>query len=93
MNHRLGLLEKHNIGMKEIREVINKVEPVEGAREFLDWCRSYCQVVILSDTFYEFADPLMDKLGRPTLFCHNLQLDGDKIAGYKLRISDPKQSC
>lgn len=90
MNHRLGLLEEHNIGMKEVREVINKVEPVEGAREFLDWCRSYCQVVILSDTFYEFADPLMDKLGRPTLFCHNLKLDGDKIAGYQLRITDPK---
>jgi phosphoserine/homoserine phosphotransferase len=90
MTHRLGLLKTHGIGMKEVRQVIAKVEPVEGAREFLDWCRSYCQVVILSDTFYEFADPLMEKLGRPTLFCHNLEIENDEITGYKLRIADPK---
>lgn len=90
MTHRLGLLKKHGIGMKEVRQVIAKVEPVPGAREFLDWCRSYCQVVILSDTFYEFADPLMEKLGRPTLFCHNLEIENDEITGYKLRITDPK---
>ncbi len=93
MNHRLGLLKEHNIGMKEISEVINKIEPVEGAREFLDWAKSYCQVIILSDTFYEFADSLMGKLGRPTLFCHNLQIDDGKISGYKLRIKDPKRKA
>jgi len=93
MTHRLKLLKMHNIGIAEIHEVISKIEPVEGAREFLDWARRTCQVVILSDTFYEFADPLMEKLGRPTLFCHNLQIESGLITGYKIRIKDPKRKA
>ena len=90
MARRIKVLKEHGIGMEAIRQVISKVKPVEGAKEFLDWARSACQVTILSDTFYEFADPLMAQLGRPALFCHNLVIENGMITGYKLRLKDPK---
>lgn len=90
MRHRLEILKKQGIGIKEIQEVIASIKPVDGAREFLDWCRSECQVTILSDTFYEFVRPLMPLLGQPTLFCHNLVIESGMITDYTLRLSDPK---
>jgi phosphoserine / homoserine phosphotransferase len=90
MTRRLSVLKEHSIGIKDIRDVISKISPVEGAKEFLDWARSVCQVTILSDTFYEFADPLMAQLGRPALFCHNLVVENGMIVGYRLRLKDPK---
>jgi phosphoserine/homoserine phosphotransferase len=93
MQHRLKVLADHDIGLQQIQDVIAKIEPVEGAREFLDWARSVCQVTILSDTFYEFVDPLMGSLGRPSLFCHNLVVEDGKIVDYKLRLKDPKTNA
>jgi len=90
MKMRMRILGEHQIGIDRIQEVIAEIQPVEGAREFLDWCRSVCQVTILSDTFYEFAKPLMPLLGQPTLFCHNLVIQDGQIADYRLRITDPK---
>lgn len=92
MRGRLEILKKHGIGISEFQKVVAKTQPLEGAREFLDWVRSRCQVVILSDTFYQFAEPLMVQLGRPTLFCHDLSIDADgTIRDYRLRIKDPKR--
>lgn len=95
MEHRLGVLKKHNITLSTIQEVIGTLEPLEGAVEFLDKLRERFQVVILSDTFYQFAMPLMKKLGYPTLFCHKLIIDEatDMITGYKLRIKDGKREA
>jgi phosphoserine/homoserine phosphotransferase len=93
MQHRLKVLADHDIGLAKIQEVIAEVKPVDGARDFLDWARGVCQVTILSDTFYEFVDPLMGSLGRPALFCHNLVVEEGKIVDYKLRLKDPKTNA
>lgn len=92
MTQRLRILDEHGYGLNEIQEVIGTLDPLEGAREFLDWLRERFQVVILSDTFYEFAMPLMAKLGFPTLLCHKLEVDEKgRITDYLLRQRDPKR--
>ena len=101
MRYRMELLEKHGLGLKEIQQVIEKVDPLEGAKAFLDALRARTQVLILSDTFYEFAMPLMKKLGYPTLFCNRLISDETgKVTGYQMRCPQSKlttvkalQSC
>ncbi len=91
MDHRLKILNENNLKINDIQEVIATLEPFEGAKEFLDWIRKHSQLVILSDTFSEFAKPLMEKLGFPTLFCHELEIANDgKITDYKLRMADHK---
>ncbi len=92
MKQRLRLLKENNLGLNEIQEVIAGMAPLEGARDFVDWLRERFQVVILSDTFYEFAAPLMRQLGWPTLLCHKLEVAPDgEITNYKLRQKDPKR--
>jgi len=92
MRQRLRLLEEHNLGLNEIQEVIAQLQPLEGAREFVDWLRERFQVIILSDTFYEFSQPLMRQLGFPTLLCHRLEVDASgRVIDYKLRQRDPKR--
>lgn len=92
MTQRLRILDEHGYGLNEIQEVIGTLDPLDGAREFLDWLRERFQVVILSDTFYEFAMPLMAKLGFPTLLCHKLEVDEKgRITDYLLRQRDPKR--
>jgi phosphoserine/homoserine phosphotransferase len=92
MRYRLGLLREHGLKLADIQAVIGGMAPMAGAREFLDELRSRYQVLILSDTFYEFADPLMRQLGRPTLFCHRLLVDGEGyVADYRLRQPDQKR--
>ncbi len=91
MNWRIGILKEHGLGLKEIQEVIAKIEPLEGAREFLDELRSMTQVVILSDTFEQFAMPLMRKLGWPTLFCNTLEVaESGEITGFTMRCEQSK---
>ena len=88
-----GILKEHGLGLKEIQDVIAKIEPLPGAREFLDELRSFTQVIIISDTFTEFAMPLMEKLGWPTLFCNSLEVaPSGEITGYKMRIQQSKLS-
>lgn len=93
MKQRLALLEEHKLGLNEIQEVIASMEPMPGAKEFIDWLRERFQVVILSDTFYEFSQPLMRQLGFPTLLCHKLEIEADtgRVLDYKLRQKDPKR--
>jgi len=91
MQHRLKILGERNIKLSDIQNVIENLPLLEGAKEFLDELREFCQVVILSDTFAEFAKPIMKNLGYPTLFCHNLQIKDNKIIGYKLRMKNQKQ--
>jgi phosphoserine/homoserine phosphotransferase len=92
MRFRIGLLRERGLKLADIQAVIGGLSPLEGAKDFLDALRASYQVVILSDTFYEFADPLMRQLGRPTLFCHRLEVDAEGfVAGYKLRQPDPKR--
>ncbi len=92
MTQRLRILEENGYGLNEIQAVIAELEPLPGAKEFIDWLSTRFQVIILSDTFYEFAMPLMAKLGFPTLFCHKLEVAEDgKITDYKLRQKDPKR--
>jgi phosphoserine/homoserine phosphotransferase len=92
MRQRLDLLNQHGLGLPDIQEVIATMKPLDGAPEFVDWLRERFQVVILSDTFYEFSQPLMAQLGFPTLFCHRLVADDNgKIVDYKLRQKDPKR--
>ncbi|PCJ26094.1 MAG: bifunctional phosphoserine phosphatase/homoserine phosphotransferase ThrH [SAR86 cluster bacterium] len=92
MRQRLDLLEKHKLGLPDIQEVISSMEPLPGAQEFINWLRENFQLIILSDTFYEFSQPLMRQLGFPTLFCHRLIADSDgRIVDYKLRQKDPKR--
>lgn len=92
MKQRLRILEENNLGLNEIQEVIATLEPLPGAREFIDWLRERFQVIILSDTFYEFSQPLMRQLGFPTLFCHRLEVDETgKVVDYTLRQQDPKR--
>lgn len=93
MNWRLGILKEHGLGLKEIQETIASIDPLPGAKEFLDELRSITQVVIISDTFTEFAKPLMKKLGWPTIFCNSLEVGEDgEITGYKMRIENSKLS-
>lgn len=91
MKWRLGVLKEHGLGLKEIQETIEKIQPLPGAKEFLDELRSFSQVILISDTFAEFAGPLMEKLGRPTLFCNSLEVSGNgEITGYKMRVEQSK---
>jgi len=91
MQGRLKILDENNLKLKDIHEVIGGISPLPGAMEFLSWLKSEFQVVILSDTFYEFAGPLMAQLDYPTLFCHSLVVEnGGRIANYQLRLSDGK---
>ena len=91
MRYRLDILNEHGIGLKEIQETIATIDPMPGAKEFLDELRTLTQVVILSDTFSQFAKPLMEKLNWPTIFCHELVVEEDgHISGYKLRTDDQK---
>lgn len=92
MKQRLRILEQHNLGLKEIQDVIATLKPLDGAVEFVDWLRERFQVIILSDTFYEFSQPLMRQLGFPTLLCHRLNIDErGMVVGYTLRQRDPKR--
>ncbi len=94
MRQRLRILAEHGLGIGEIQDVIGRMAPLDGAREFLDELRSRCQVVILSDTFYEFAEPLMRQLAWPTLFCHSLEIDAEgRVQDYRLRMKDPKRAA
>ena len=89
MKWRLGILKEHNLGLKEIQETIAKIDPMPGAKEFLDELRSMTQVIIISDTFTQFAKPLMEKLGWPTIFCNSLEVaDNGEITGFKMRIEN-----
>jgi phosphoserine/homoserine phosphotransferase len=94
MQYRLDLLRQHNLGLNEIQEVIATLSPLEGAADFVDWLRERFQVVILSDTFYEFASPLMKQLGYPTLLCHKLETDSSgNVVNYRLRQANPKRQA
>ncbi len=91
MKYRLDILNQHGLGLKEIQDVIETIEPMEGAKEFLDELRSMCQVIIISDTFTQFAAPLMKKLGWPTIFCNTLVVSEDgKVTDYKMRVEKSK---
>ena len=91
MKYRIGILKEHGLGLKEIQDTIAKIDPMPGAKEFLDELRSCCQVIILSDTFTQFAGPLMKKLGMPTIFCNTLEVAPDgEITGYKMRVEKSK---
>jgi len=91
MRQRLGLLAKHGLGVGEIQQVIAGMAPLEGAKDFLDSLKARFQVIILSDTFYEFSHPLMRQLDFPALFCHRLKIEDGRITGYRLRQKDPKR--
>ncbi len=92
MTMRLAELDKHNLGLNEIQEVISTLSPLDGAQEFVNWLRERFQVIILSDTFYEFAGPLMKQLGYPTLLCHKLTVnDSGKVVDYNIRQANPKR--
>ena len=94
MQGRLRILREHGLSLREIQAVIAGIQPLPGARGYLDWLRANAQVIILSDTFYEFAAPLMAQLGYPTLFCHSLELDeAHMISGYRLRVADGKRQA
>jgi phosphoserine/homoserine phosphotransferase len=101
MKYRLAILKEHGLGLREIQQTIEKVDPMPGAKEFLDELRSFCQVIILSDTFTQFAQPLMRKLGWPTIFCNTLEVgENGEITGYRMRCEKSKyttvkalQSC
>ena len=91
MNWRIGILNEHGLGLKEIQDTIATIDPIPGAKEFLDELRSITQVIIISDTFTQFAGPLMKKLGYPTLFCNSLEVAQDgRITGYKMRTTNSK---
>ena len=91
MKFRIGILKEHGLGLKEIQETIATIDPMEGAKEFLDELRSLTQVVIISDTFEQFAKPLMEKLGMPTIFCNSLEVAEDgEITGFKMRCEQSK---
>ncbi|SFO12785.1 phosphoserine phosphatase [Pseudobutyrivibrio sp. UC1225] len=101
MNYRIGILKEHGLGLKEIQDTIATIDPLPGAKEFLDKLRAFGQVIIISDTFSQFAGPLMEKLGMPTIFCNELIVGDDgEITGYKMRCEKSKlttvralQSC
>jgi len=93
MRWRIGILKEHGLGLKEIQETIAKIDPMPGAKEFLDELRSLTQVLILSDTFTQFAGPLMKKLGMPTIFCNTLEAAPDgEITGFRMRIANSKKA-
>ena len=93
MNFRLGILKEHGLGLKEIQETISKIDPMPGAKEFLDKLRELSQVIIISDTFTQFAAPLMKKLGMPTIFCNTLEVaENGEITGFKMRCEKSKLS-
>ena len=91
MQLRLGVLAEHTLPLSLIQDVIDDLEPLPGAPEFLGWARQHFQVAIVSDTFYQFAMPLMARLGWPTLLCHQLVVEGDRIVDYRIRQPDPKR--
>jgi phosphoserine/homoserine phosphotransferase len=91
MRGRLGILDQHGLKLSDIQQVIGTLQPLSGGKEFLDELRSLVQVIILSDTFEQFATPLLQKLGRPTLLCHRLVVENDRIVDYKLRVPEQKQ--
>jgi phosphoserine / homoserine phosphotransferase len=94
MRRRLAILREHRLALGDLQEVIGRMGPLEGARDFLDTLRESFQVIVLSDTFYEFAKPLMRQLGWPTLFCHRLVVDDEgRIEDYRLRLTDQKRSA
>lgn len=91
MKFRLDILKEHNLGLKKIQDVIATIDPMPGAKEFLDELRSFCQVIIISDTFTQFAQPLMKKLGWPTLFCNELEVaETGEVTGFKMRCDQSK---
>ena len=91
MQFRLGILKEHGLGLKEIQDTIKKIDPMPGAKDFLDELRSICQTIIISDTFSQFAAPLMEKLGQPTIFCNTLEVSSSgEITGYKMRCEKSK---
>lgn len=91
MNWRIGILKEHGLGLKEIQETIARIDPLPGAKEFLDTLRKETQVIIISDTFSQFAGPLMAKLGYPTIFCNELEVAADgEITGFRMRIENSK---
>ena len=91
MKWRIGILKEHGLGLKEIQDTIARIDPIPGAKEFLDELRSITQVIIISDTFTQFAGPLMKKLGYPTIFCDSLEVaDNGEITGFKMRIENSK---
>lgn len=91
MRYRLDILKQHGLGLKEVQETIAKIEPMDGAKEFLDELRSLTQVIILSDTFTQFAGPLMKKLGMPTIFCNTLEVaENGEITGFRMRVENSK---
>jgi phosphoserine/homoserine phosphotransferase len=91
MKYRIDILKQHGLGLKEIQETIEKIDPLPGAKEFLDELRTISQVIIISDTFTQFAAPLMKKLGMPTIFCNSLEVaDNGEITGFKMRIENSK---
>lgn len=93
MKWRIGILKEHGLGLKEIQETIAKIDPIPGAKEFLDELRSLTQVIIISDTFTQFAKPLMEKLGWPTIMCNTLEVaDNGEITGFKMRVENSKFS-
>ena len=93
MQYRINILKEHGLGLKEIQDTIATIDPMDSAKEFLDELRAFTQVLILSDTFYQFAMPLMKKLGYPTLFCNTLEVSEDgEITGYKMRVEKSKLS-
>jgi phosphoserine / homoserine phosphotransferase len=92
MNYRIKILKEHKITLKDIQDVIATIKPIEGAHEMIKWLQSRSRVIIVSDTFTEFAEPLMRQLDYPTLFCHSLEVDdSNMIVGYNLRQADPKR--
>lgn len=91
MRYRIDILREHKLGLKEIQQTIRTIDPLPGAKEFLDELRSFCQTIILSDTFEQFAAPLMEKLGQPTIFCNTLEVsESGQITGYKMRCENSK---
>ncbi|MGN0598562.1 MAG: bifunctional phosphoserine phosphatase/homoserine phosphotransferase ThrH [Oscillospiraceae bacterium] len=91
MKYRIGILKEHGLGLKEIQDVIAKIDPMPGAKEFLDELRSFTQVIIISDTFTQFAAPLMKKLGYPTIFCNSLEVaPNGEVTGFKMRCEQSK---
>ncbi|WP_316667623.1 bifunctional phosphoserine phosphatase/homoserine phosphotransferase ThrH [uncultured Propionibacterium sp.] len=91
MGHRLAVMAERGLRLSTIKEIIGDMGPMPGAVDFLDWLRERWQVLVLSDTFYEFADPLVAQMGRPTVFCHDLVVEDDQVVGYALRIADQKR--
>ncbi|MBN2486406.1 MAG: bifunctional phosphoserine phosphatase/homoserine phosphotransferase ThrH [Bacteroidales bacterium] len=92
MQYRLKILDRHGLKLKDIQDVIASIKPLEGAMEIIKWLQSVSRLIIVSDTFVEFAEPLMHQLDYPTLFCHSLEVDNNnRIIGYKLRQKDPKR--